>query len=98
MLPDVLLASNCSCPGISLVGANPLLTYATSDSLKGVELSPVDRYNMLSGPKAIEPPVWQQISLWLSISKITCSEAVSKTPSSYLNLDNLLTHLSPVGA
>src|SRR5690606_20655796 len=86
VLPDDLLASYCCFPGKSFRGAKPLFMYFAPGSLKGVALSPVDKYNKPSGPKAMEPPVWQQISRCDHTSRITFSVAMSSVSFSKVNL------------
>jgi hypothetical protein len=76
------------------MGPKPLLTNFTPGSSKGVELSPAEKYNRFPGPKAIEPPVWQQISRCDFTSKTVFSVLRSMVSFLNVNLDKRLTELS----
>ncbi len=94
VLLDDRAASYCSCPGISFIGPKPLFTYFTFGSSNGFALSPVETYNNPSGPKATEPPVWQQIFRCDFTSRIVFSVAPSIVSFLNVNLDKRFTALS----
>src|SRR6187549_1138173 len=83
VLADDFCASNGDLPSRSSEGLNP------SDS-KGLELSLVDKYKLLPGPKAIDPPVWQQVSRCVSTSSIFFSDAMSILLPSKVKRDRTL--------
>src|SRR5689334_883073 len=82
VLPADLRSSLVSKPGLSSSGANELVLgdpFGTFSSSNGDVLSPVDKNSSWSLPKAMEPPVWQHVSLSVFTSNILFSLFRSKT-------------------